>query len=109
MEKTKLEELRAASRAQQCWNSRFAIDVKKAPRKALKYRRDAENRHRHPWRRGWFDPLSDAKGDVFGLAEHLDASPRRGARPGPALSASSPGNPAWTRPAEKARSQQFLL
>ncbi|MEY9530307.1 hypothetical protein ABIA22_004524 [Sinorhizobium fredii] len=22
--------------------------------------------------RGWFDPLSDAKGDVFGLVEHLD-------------------------------------
>jgi len=27
--------------------------------------------HSHPRWRGWFDPLSDAKGDVFGLAQNL--------------------------------------
>ena len=50
----------------------FAIDVKESTRKALKYRRGAEIVIVIHGGRGWFDPLSDAKGDVFGLAEHLD-------------------------------------
>ncbi|CUX68315.1 DUF3991 domain-containing protein (plasmid) [Agrobacterium tumefaciens] len=73
MEKQKLEELRdrvpCAALLEQAG---FAIDVKESTRKALKYRRGAAIVIVIHGGRGWFDPLSDAKGDVFGLAEHLD-------------------------------------
>jgi len=52
----------------------FAVDLKESTRKAVKYRRGASEIviviHGG---RGWFDPLSDAKGDVFSLAVHLGA------------------------------------
>lgn len=73
MEKEKLEELRdrvpCAALLEQAG---FAIDVKESTRKAVKYRRGAEIVIVIHGGRGWFDPLSDAKGDVFGLAEHLE-------------------------------------
>ncbi|WFU12959.1 DUF3991 and toprim domain-containing protein (plasmid) [Rhizobium sp. CB3090] len=50
----------------------FAIDVKESTRRAEKYRRSREIIIVTHEGRGWFDPLSDAKGDVFGLVEHLD-------------------------------------
>ena len=53
----------------------FAVDAKESTRKAVKYRRGAEIVIVNHEGRGWFDPLSDAKGDVFGLAEHLDGVP----------------------------------
>lgn len=49
----------------------FAVDVKESTRKAVKYRRGAEIVIVIHDGRGWFDPLSDAKGDVFSLAAHL--------------------------------------
>ncbi len=73
MEKQKLEELRdRVPCAALLGQAGFAIDVKESTRKALKYRRGAEIVIVIHGGRGWFDPLSDAKGDVFGLAEHLD-------------------------------------
>ncbi|KKB84656.1 hypothetical protein VW29_09650 [Devosia limi DSM 17137] len=53
----------------------WRIDLKQSTRRAVKYRR-AEGEiviviHNG---KGWFDPLSDAKGDVFSLAEHLGAA-----------------------------------
>jgi hypothetical protein len=50
----------------------FATDVKESTRKAVKYRRGAEIVIVIHGARGWVDPLSDTKGDVFSLAEHLD-------------------------------------
>ncbi|WP_174054367.1 DUF3991 and toprim domain-containing protein [Rhizobium rhizogenes] len=50
----------------------FAVDVKESTRRALKFRRGSEIIIVTHEGRGWFDPLSDAKGDVFGLVEHLD-------------------------------------
>lgn len=50
----------------------FAVDVKESTRRAIKYRRSAEIIILIHEGRGWFDPLSDAKGDVFSLVEHLD-------------------------------------
>ncbi|MBY2919659.1 DUF3991 and toprim domain-containing protein [Rhizobium leguminosarum] len=50
----------------------FAIDVKESTRRAIKFRRGSEIIIVTHDGRGWFDPLSDAKGDVFGLVEHLD-------------------------------------
>ncbi len=78
----------------------FAIDLKESTRKAVKYRRgDAIVIVIHDGK-GWFDALSDAKGDVFSLVEHLDGigfaevlqrvSDLVGFVPSP---------PAWTRPA----------
>ncbi|CAN7655718.1 DUF3991 and toprim domain-containing protein [Pararhizobium sp. LjRoot238] len=52
--------------------ARFAIDIKESTRRAVKFRRGGEIIIVTHEGRGWFDPLSDAKGDVFGLAEHLD-------------------------------------
>ncbi|MBY5775148.1 DUF3991 domain-containing protein [Rhizobium leguminosarum] len=50
----------------------FAIDAKESTQRAVKFRRGAEIIIVTHEGRGWFDPLSDAKGDVFGLVEHLD-------------------------------------
>ncbi len=49
----------------------FALDVKESTRKAMKYRREAAIVIVTHGGKGWFDPLSDAKGDVFTLLEHL--------------------------------------
>ena len=52
-------------------NAGWAVDRKESTRRAIKYRSGAgiviviHDGH------GWFDPLSDAKGDVFSLARHL--------------------------------------
>lgn len=75
MEKKDIEELRAkvacaAVLEKEAWK----IDLKESTRRALKYRRDADIIIVIHDGRGWFDPLSPAKGDVFDLAEHLGAS-----------------------------------
>lgn len=73
MERQKLEDLRDRVPCPALLEQAgFAIDVKESTRKALKYRRGAEIVIVIHGGRGWFDPLSDAKGDIFGLAEHLD-------------------------------------
>lgn len=73
MDQHQIEELKtkvgcAAVLEQQGW----AIDAKESTARAVKYRRAAGEIiiviHRGA---GWFDPLSDAKGDVFSLARHL--------------------------------------
>lgn len=74
MEKSEIEELRAgvgcaALLQQDGWK----VDVKESTRLAVKYRRDARIVIVIHSDRGWFDPLSPAKGDVFDLAEHLGA------------------------------------
>lgn len=75
MEKKDIEELRArVPCAAALEKARFAIDLKESTRKAVKYRRgETEIIIVIHEGRGWFDPLSDAKGDVFSLAEHLGA------------------------------------
>ena len=52
----------------------WKVDVRESTSRAIKYRRgDGEiiivNHHG----RGWFDPTSEAKGDVYDLAQHLGA------------------------------------
>ena len=55
--------------------SGWTLDPKESTRRALKYRRGAGEilivNHNG---RGWWDPLSAAKGDVFDLVQHLDPS-----------------------------------
>ncbi len=50
----------------------FAIDLKESTRRAVKHRRGGDIIIVIHEGRGWFDPLSDAKGDVFSLVQHLD-------------------------------------
>jgi len=76
----------------------FAIDAKESTRRAVKHRRrDAIIIVIHDGK-GWFDPLSDAKGDVFSLIRHLDSVAF-----GEALERAAelvgfvPTEPAWTR------------
>ena len=51
----------------------WKVDLKESTRRAIKYRRDSNIIIVIHQGRGWFDPLSPAKGDVFSLAEHLGA------------------------------------
>lgn len=50
----------------------FAIDAKESTRRAVKHRRGDDIIIVIHDGKGWFDPLSDAKGDVFSLIRHLD-------------------------------------
>ncbi|MGQ8634694.1 DUF3991 domain-containing protein, partial [Agrobacterium sp. DKPNP3] len=101
MEKQKLEDLRdRVPCAALLQRAGFAIDVKESTRKAVKYRRGAEIVIVIHEGRGWFDPLSDAKGDVFGLAEHLDGVTFVEALDRVAeLIGVIAGNPVWSAPA----------
>jgi len=73
MEKKDIEELRErVPCAAVLEKAGFAIDLKESTRKALKYRRGDEIIIVIHGGKGWFDPLSDVKGDVFSLVEHLD-------------------------------------
>ena len=51
----------------------WKVDIKESTRRAIKYRRNGRIVIVIHDGRGWFDPLSTAKGDVFSLAEHLGA------------------------------------
>ena len=73
MEKAELEELKdKVSCAAVLERAGFGLDVKESTRKAMKYRRDAAIIIVIHAGKGWFDPLSDSKGDVFRLVEHLE-------------------------------------
>lgn len=78
----------------------WKVDVKESTRRAIKYRRDNNIIIVIHEGRGWFDPLSPAKGDVFSLAEHLgsvgfpDACDRVADAVG-----FLPSTPVWQRPA----------
>lgn len=77
----------------------FAIDLKESTRRAIKYRRDAEIVIVIHEGRGWFDPLSDAKGDVFSLVQHVEGLSFVEALGHVAsLVGSIAKSPVWTRP-----------
>lgn len=103
MEKSELEELRdRVTCAAVLEKAGFAVDLAESTRKAVKYRRGGAIVIVIHEGRGWFDPLSDAKGDVFSLVEHLDRVPfvevlERVA----SLVGFVPKEPVWTRPARE--------
>lgn len=73
MEKADIEELRGrVGCAAVLETGGFAIDLKESTRKAVKYRRGDDIIIVIHDGKGWFDPLSDAKGDVYSLVQHLD-------------------------------------
>ena len=101
MEKADLEELRRKVPCSAVLeDAGFALDLKESSRKAMKYRRASEIIIVIHDGKGWFDPLSDAKGDVFSLVEHLDGVPFAAALHVVAeLVGFVPTEPVWTREA----------
>ena len=76
MEKVDLEELRGKVACSAVLETAsFAVDLNESTRRAVKYRRGDDIIIVIHNGQGWFDPLSDAKGDVFRLVEHLDGLP----------------------------------
>ncbi|MCP1200982.1 DUF3991 and toprim domain-containing protein [Notoacmeibacter sp. MSK16QG-6] len=76
MEKADLEELRGKVACGAVLETAgFAVDPKESTRRAVKYRRGDDIIIVIHDGKGWFDPLSEAKGDVFRLVEHLDGLP----------------------------------
>lgn len=74
MDKREIEELRQKVRcAAVLEKNGWKIDVKESTRRAVKYRCESDIVIVIHEGRGWFDPLSSSKGDVFSLAEHLGA------------------------------------
>lgn len=77
----------------------FAIDLRESTRRAVKHRRGSDIIIVIHEGKGWFDPLSDAKGDVFSLIQHLGGVAFtevlvRAAE----LVGFRPAEPAWQRP-----------
>ncbi|RWJ60402.1 MAG: DUF3991 domain-containing protein [Mesorhizobium sp.] len=76
MEKSDVEELRSGVPcAAVLERAGFAVDRQKSTKRAVKFRRGDEIIIVIHDGKGWFDPLSDAKGDVFRLVEHLEGVP----------------------------------
>lgn len=101
MEKKDIDELRGkVPCAAVLEKAGFKVDLKQSTRKAVKYRRgDGEIVIVIHDGRGWFDPLSDAKGDVFSLAEYLGADGFADALKHVAeLVGFTPTLPVWKRP-----------
>lgn len=73
MERKDIDALRVSVRcAAVLEHDGWAIDLKESTRRAVKYRRgDAIVIVIHEGK-GWFDPLSDAKGDIYSLVSHLE-------------------------------------
>ncbi len=108
MEKADLEELKEKVACGAVLETAgFAVDKKESTRRAVKYRRGGDIIIVIHDGKGWFDPLSDAKGDVFRLVEHLDGLPFATALHVVAdLVGFRPAEPAWIRQArEKAPHQ----
>lgn len=73
MEKADIEKLRGrVSCAAVLETTGFAVDLKESTRKAVKYRHGDDIIIVIHDGKGWFDPQSDAKGDVYSLVRHLD-------------------------------------
>src|SRR6202165_3312903 len=102
MDKKEIEGLRekvgcAALLEKEGWK----VDIKESTRRAIKYRRDSKIVIVIHDGRGWFDPLSTAKGDVFSLAEHLGAGGFTAPYDGvPDALRFIPSAPVWQRPAK---------
>lgn len=73
MEKADIEELRSRlGCAAVLETSGYAVDLRQSTRKAVKYRSGDNIIIVIHDGKGWFDPLSDAKGDIYSLVQHLD-------------------------------------
>jgi hypothetical protein len=101
MEKADIEALRArVGCTAMLEHEGFAIDLKESTRRAVKFRREDDIIIVIHDDKGWFDPRSDAKGDVFALANYLLGGGFSEALVAVCeLVAYQPTLPAWERPA----------
>lgn len=97
MDRKEIEELREhVSCAAVLATAGFAIDLKESTRRAVKYRRSSEIIIMIHDGQGWFDPLGDAKGDVFALVSHLEkVGFQRASERVASLSGFQPASPIW--------------
>lgn len=111
MEKSKVEGLKnRVPCAAVLERAGFAVDLKESTGRAVKHRRGDDIIIVIHDGKGWFDPLSDAKGDVFSLIQHLDGVEFVEALDIAAeLVGFRPVEPAWTRPARERRTQVSLI
>lgn len=73
MERKDLEALRASVSCEALLErAGYELDLRESTRRAVKYRHGGSIIIVTHEGRGWFDPLSDDKGDVFGLAMILE-------------------------------------
>ena len=100
MEQRELEELKGRVLcAAVLEKAGFAVDLTESTRRAVKHRRGGDIIIVIHEGRGWFDPLSDGKGDVFSLIQHLDGVAFTEALARAAeLIGFQPAEPAWQRP-----------
>ena len=110
MEKADLEELREKVACGAVLETAgFAVDRQESTRRAIKYRRGGDIIIVIHDGKGWFDPLSDAKGDVFRLVEHLDGLPFAAALYVVTdLIGFTPAEPRWTRQAREKTPDQTV-
>lgn len=77
----------------------FAVDLKESTSRAIKFRRGADIIIVIHDGKGWFDPLSESKGDVLSLIQHLDgASFAEALALAAGLVGFTPQEPRWVRP-----------
>lgn len=73
MKREEIEQLRETVSCQAVLETAgFALDVRESTKRAMKYRRGTEIIIVTHSGRGWFDPLGEQKGDVFGLVSALE-------------------------------------
>lgn len=111
MEKADIEELRARVGCGAVLETGgFAIDLKQSTPKAVKYRQGDDIIIVIHDGKGWFDPLSDAKGDVYSLVQHLDRCDFRESFVQVAsLVGFVPGQPQWQRHSRAAEPDLLIL
>lgn len=110
MEKADIEELRSrVGCAAVLETSGFAVDLQESTRKAVKYRHGDDIIIVIHDGKGWFDPLSDAKGDVYSLVRHLDGCDFLEAFVQVAsLVSFEPNEPEWKRQSRAAEADQSI-
>lgn len=87
----------------------YTVDLKESTRRAVKYRHGDDIVIVIHEGKGWFDPLSQAKGDVFSLIQNLHGHNFTEALEFAAeLVGFTPVEPAWTRPAREQKPQASL-
>lgn len=101
MKREEIEALRATvSCAVVLERAGWRVDTKESSRRAVKYRRDGQIVIVTHEGQGWFDPLSDKKGDIFALIEQLDGADFSTAiRAVAAMAGLETAAPIWPRPA----------
>ena len=105
MEQKELEELKGRVLcAAVLEKAGFAVDLRESTRRAVKHRRGSDIIIVIHEGRGWFDPLSDAKGDVFSLIQHIGGIAFTEALARAAeLVGFRPAEPAWEKPSRSQR------